>query len=77
MQGIALVTFPATSTIFTKPDYYGLSNTQYGAMFVPQAITAIGASLIGASLTRRLGIKRIYLFGLVADLVSMLLLVLS
>lgn len=77
VQGIALVTFPATSTIFTNPDYYGLSNTQYGAMFVPQAITAIGASLIGASLTRRLGIKRIYLFGLVADLVSMLLLVLS
>ncbi len=76
-QGVALVTFPATSTIFTSPDYYGFSSTQYGAMFVPQAIAAITASLVGASLTRRLGIKRIYVFGLAADLVSMLLLVLS
>ena len=30
VQGIALVTFPAASTIFTSPSQYGLSNTQYG-----------------------------------------------
>jgi len=41
---------------------------------VPQAITAISASLLGAGLIRRLGIKRIYLLGLTADLVSMALL---
>ena len=46
-------------------------------MFLPQAITAIAASLLGAGLTRRLGIKRIYLLGLTADLVSMTLLFLS
>src|SRR5690242_4578419 len=28
IQGIALVTFPAASTIFTEPSQYGLSNTQ-------------------------------------------------
>lgn len=77
IQGIALVTFPAASGIFTSANYYNLSSTAYGAMFLPQAVTAITASLVGASLTRRLGIKRIYLFGLGADLVSMLLLVLS
>ena len=77
IQGVALVTFPAASTIFTSPSYYGLSNTAYGGMFVPQAITAIAASLLGAGLTRRWGIKRIYLLGLVANLVSMLLLLLS
>jgi fucose permease len=77
VQGLALVTFPAASTIFTNPQYYGLSSTAYGGMFVPQAIMAIAASLLGAGLTRRLGIKRIYLLGLAADLASMALLFLS
>jgi fucose permease len=74
IQGLALVTFPAASTVFTSPQHYGLSSTEYGGMFVPQAITAISASLLGAGLIRRLGIKRIYLLGLTADLVSMALL---
>jgi fucose permease len=74
IQGLALVTFPAASTVFTSPQHYGLSSTEYGSMFVPQAITAISASLLGAGLIRRLGIKRIYLLGLIADLVSMALL---
>ena len=77
IQGLALVTFPAASTVFTSPQYYGLSSTEYGSIFVPQAITAISASLLGAGLIRRLGIKRIYLLGLTADLVSMALLFLS
>jgi fucose permease len=74
IQGLALVTFPAASTVFTSPQHYGLSSTEYGSMFVPQAITAISASLLGAGLIRRLGIKRIYLLGLTANLVSMALL---
>src|SRR5215470_15237474 len=77
IQGLALVTFPAASTVFTSPQQYGLSSTEYGSMFVPQAIMAILASLLGAGLTRRLGIKRIYLLGLAADLVSMALLLSS
>src|SRR5215467_8867777 len=77
IQGLALVTFPAASTVFTSPQHYGLSSTEYGGMFVPQAIMAILASLLGAGLTRRLGMKRIYLLGLAADLVSMALLLSS
>jgi MFS family permease len=76
-QGVALVTFPAASTIFTSDSYYGLSSSAYGGMFLPQAVTAIAASLLGAGLTRRWGIKRIYLLGLLADLFSMLVLLLS
>jgi MFS family permease len=77
VQGVALVTFPAASTIFTSPSYYGLDSTAYGAMFLPQAVTAIGASLLGARLTRSWGIKRVFLIGLLANLASMLLLLLS
>jgi MFS family permease len=77
VQGIALVTFPAASTIFTAPDAYGLTSTQYGAMFVPQVITAVSASLLGTGLAGRYGGKRVYLGGLVANLASMALLIVS
>jgi fucose permease len=77
VQGIALVTFPAASSILTSPDYYGLSSTAYGGLFLPQAVAAISAALAGAGLTRRYGVKRMYLVGLVADVTSMSLLVAS
>jgi MFS family permease len=74
VQGVALVTFPAASTIFTSAGSYGLSSSQYGAMFVPQMIAAVTASLLSARLARRLGPKRVYLTGVTANLASMLLL---
>ncbi len=77
IQGIALVTFPAASAIFTEPSQYGLSNTQYGTMFVPQVVTAITGALLGGRLAQRFGIKRVFLAGLVADLASMALLIVS
>ena len=76
-QGIVLVTFPAASEILTNPSDYHLSNTQYGLLFLPQVATAITASLLGASLTRRFSTKHVYLVGLVAGLVSMVLLFVS
>jgi fucose permease len=77
VQGIALVTFPAAGTIFTSHTGYGLSITEYGAMFEPQAVMAIISSLLGAGLTARLGAKRIYLLGLTANFAAMALLVFS
>ncbi len=77
VQGIALVTFPAASTILTDPAEYDLSSTQYGALFLPQVITAITAALLGAGLSGRFGTKRVYLVGLTASLVSMVLLLVS
>ena len=77
VQGIALVTFPAASTIFTDPDEYDLSSTQYGTLFLPQVIAAIAAALLGASLGSRFGTKRVYLAGLAAGLISMAVLIVS
>jgi fucose permease len=76
-QGIALVTFPAAGAIFTSANGYDLSNAEYGAIFEPEAILAIVASLLGAGLTSRLGVRRIYLLGLVANLLAISLLLAS
>jgi len=76
-QGIALVTFPAAGAIFTSPLHYGLSSTQYGALFIPQAILAIASSLAGPKLASRLGAKTVFLCGMTANLVSMTLLIAS
>src|SRR6478735_7195194 len=77
VQGIVLVTFPAASTVFTDPNEYGLTTTQYGGLFLPQVVTAIAGSLLGSSLARRVGAKRVYLLGLAASLLAMTLLVIS
>ena len=45
VQGIALVTFPAASTILTDPAEYDLSSTQYGTLFVVAARPASPASV--------------------------------
>jgi MFS family permease len=75
LQGLALVTFPAASAVFTDRAAYDLSSAEYGAMFVPQTIMAIAAALFGGRLVRRYGEKRVFLQGLVANLGSMALLV--
>jgi hypothetical protein len=49
VQGVALVTFPAASSILTSPEYYGLSSTAYGGLFLPQALAAIAAAEPGGS----------------------------
>lgn len=77
VQGVALVAFPAASSILTSPDYYGLSSTAYGALFLPQAIAAISGALAGSRLTRTRGVKRMLVYGLIGDLAAMSLLVLS
>jgi fucose permease len=46
-------------------------------MFLPQVVTAIVASVLGVSLARRFGTKQVYLAGLVANLASMALLIVS
>jgi MFS family permease len=82
VQGIALVTFPAASGIFTSQAGYDLTSSQYGLMFAPQVVTAIVASLLGAGLlwpgfTVRVSEKATYLTGLVADFAAMVLLLAS
>jgi MFS family permease len=77
VQGLALVTFPAASSIFTSPEGYGFSASRYGMMFVPQVVLAILASSLGPYMARRWTLKRVLQAGMIADLLAMLLLALS
>ena len=77
IQGIALVTFPAASAIFTNAGHYNLSSTEYGVMFLPQAITAVISALFGGKLIHRIGLKKVFLLGLIADLIATSLLIIS
>jgi FHS family glucose/mannose:H+ symporter-like MFS transporter len=52
VQGLALITFPAASSIFTGPSY-DFNASRYGMMFIPQVILAIFASSFGPRLARR------------------------
>jgi FHS family glucose/mannose:H+ symporter-like MFS transporter len=77
LQGLALVTFPAASTIFASPTGFDLSSTQYGAMFIPQVVLAILSSALGSRLARRFGLRGVLLLGLCGDLIAMALLTAS
>jgi MFS transporter, FHS family, glucose/mannose:H+ symporter len=77
IQGLALVTFPAASSIFTSSHGFGFTNSRYGMMFIPQVILAILASSLGPRLARRWTLKNVLLSGLAADLLAMILLACS
>ena len=77
VQGLALVTFPAASAIFTSPEGFGFDSTRYGTMFLPQVVLAVLASGLAPKLARRWGLRRILLVGFAGDLISMALLAAS
>jgi MFS family permease len=77
VQGLAQVTFPAASSIFTSSDGFGFDSTRYGALFVPQVIFAILASGLAPALARRWNLRGVLLLGIAGDIVAMALLALS
>src|SRR5262245_2910466 len=77
VQGLALVTFPAASSIFTSPHGFAFSASRYGMMFIPQVALAILASSLGPALAQRWTLKRVLQAGLCANLSAMTLLAVS
>ena len=77
VQGIALVTFPAASSIFTSPSHYGLSTTQYGTHVPAPGGDGDHGVAVGRPSGPALRPQALFVAGLLADLVSMGLLVTS
>ena len=72
LQGLAMVSFPASSAVLTGP--LGLTSAQYGAIFLPQVALAIAGSIGGGTLAQRWGLKPLLLLALAANAASQLLL---
>jgi MFS transporter, FHS family, glucose/mannose:H+ symporter len=77
VQGLALVTFPAASSIFTGADGFGFDSIRYGTLFVPQVGLAILASGLAPKLARQWSLRRVLLAGFTGDIIAMTLLALS
>lgn len=77
LQGIALVAYPAASSIFTNPDAFDLNATEYGTLFIPQTLLAIAASAFSAWIIMYLNAKKVFLAGMASNFLSMLCLTLS
>jgi len=71
IQGLALVSVPAASSVFTDAQKFGLSEGQYGTLFIPLMICAILGSLLGPVLARKFSLKGVFLTGLVFNLCAM------
>lgn len=65
MQGLTVVSYPASGTILRSQ--FGLSNADYGSLFIPQTIFTIVGSLVGGALAKRLGLQRLLVFALAAS----------
>ncbi len=76
-QGLALVTFPAASAIFTDPKAYHLTSSQYGSLFIPMVILAIAGASLGPRVARLGGLKPVFMTGLGLNLASMIVLTVS
>jgi predicted MFS family arabinose efflux permease len=72
LQGLVMVSFPASGAVLKS--LQGLSDSQYGAIFLPQVALAVVGSIGGGSLARKVGLKTLLVLALVANLVSQLLL---
>lgn len=72
LQGLTLVSFPASSAVLKE--LQGLSDAQYGAIFLPQVALAVIGSIGGGSLAGKLGLKPLLVLALISNMLSQLLL---
>lgn len=65
LQGLTLVSFPALSNTFKT--VLGVSDAQYGTIFLPQVAFAVLGALLGSVLARRVGLRVVLVWALLAN----------
>jgi fucose permease len=76
-QGVSLVTYPAAGNLLRDAGGYGLSSSEYGALFLPMIAAAVASSSGAEAIARRIVLGRLLVVGLAANAVAQLLLVVS
>jgi predicted MFS family arabinose efflux permease len=72
VQGLTIVSFPAGSAVLKA--VHGLTDAQYGALFLPQVAAAVAGSVAGARVARTLGLRRLLWIALAVNALSQALL---
>lgn len=72
LQGLTLVSFPASSAVLKQ--MHGFTDAQYGAIFLPQVAAAVLGALVGGSLATRWSLKTLLWLALLVNALSQLLL---
>ncbi len=75
LQGMGMVSFPASSAVLRASK--GLTDAQYGSIFLPLVATTIAASLVGGALSRRIRLKGLLAVALVFNILSQVALALA
>lgn len=70
--GLAMVSFPASSTLLKESK--GLTDSQYGFIFIPQIFTTVFGAITGGGLARKIGLKKILGATLTANALSQIIL---
>lgn len=70
LTGINFVVFPALGTVFTDAKIFGLSQSQFGNLFIPQVICIIISCLLAPFLVNKLGPKKVLALGLLMMIFS-------
>lgn len=60
LTGLSLILFPALGTIFTDASQFGLSSSQFGNIFIPQALLAILSALAIPFFVSKMASKKHY-----------------
>jgi predicted MFS family arabinose efflux permease len=68
LQGMTLVSFPASSAVLKS--LQGFTDAQYGAIFLPQVALAVAGSVIGGSIAARVGLRALLVAALLANALS-------
>jgi fucose permease len=61
LLGLTMVSFPASSTYLKS---HGLTDAQYGFLFIPQLVAAIIGSLLGGAMAKKVGLIKLMIFTL-------------
>jgi predicted MFS family arabinose efflux permease len=70
LQGMTLVSFPASSAVLRS--MHGFSDAQYGAIFLPQVGLAVVGSVLGGALAARVGLRALLIAAMLANALSQL-----
>lgn len=75
LQGFTLISIPASSAILKV--LLGLTDAQYGSVFLPLVVLAVLSSLWGPALIRRTSLKNVFCLTLLANALSQILIIAS